>query len=260
MKVVILTSSVFGTAGHHLPKLFASKGLEIVMVVVSEGKISNKKKNFLKRLNKIRRIGILGALNGIRMRKWYTEDMSKYCSIVNSEAFCKEHHIAFRRVPYTNSDATQQLFTEAGADVGLSLGNDYISAKIFSIPRYGMLNIHHELLPNYQNAQSIIWELYNGSSETGYTIHKIDRHIDTGDILVQEKAPIVFRNTLADTVAYNYAMLFEHSAKGLTCILENFEKHFTKAKPQGQGQSYTTPSFRQFLKIYSQFRTLKKMS
>ncbi len=204
MKVIILTTSVHGTAGHHLPILYKCRDIDIVMVIVSQGEIQNRTQRLLKRLRKISKIGILGALNGIRMRRWYGRAKHKYCSIVNSEAFCRDHNIPFRRVPFTNSDETKQLFLQASADVGLSLGSDYISPKIFQVPAHGMLNIHHELLPAYQNAQSIIWELYNGSCVTGYTIHKIDRHIDTGDILLQETVPIVFRHTLADTVSYNY--------------------------------------------------------
>jgi methionyl-tRNA formyltransferase len=257
MKVIILTTSVYGTTGHHLPILFNCKNIEIAMVVVSEGKINKPIDHYLKKVRKILKIGLPGALNGIRMRKWYVEDKHKYCSITNAGEFCEKHNIPFKRVPYTNSEETRKIFKETAADIGLSLGNDYISKNIFSIPRFGMLNVHHEILPEYQNAQGIIWELYNGSAETGYTIHKIDRHIDTGEIVLQEKAPIIFRETLGDTVAYNYARLFDYSAQGFVRIFENFEKNFFDARPQKPGRSYTTPSIRQFLKIKQQFSKLK---
>ena len=258
MKVIILTTSVYGTTGHHLPVLLDCKDIEIAMVVVSGGQVSNRKNQYLKRIKKILKIGVLGSMNGIRMRKWYIEDINKYCKIENTETFCNRHNIPFRKVPHTNSEETQKIFKETGADVGLSLGNGYISKKVFSIPRLGMLNIHHEVLPQYQNAQSIIWELYNGSGETGYTIHKIDQHIDTGEIVLQEKIPLVFRDTLGDTVAYNYAHLFDASAQGLMRIFKDFDRYFYTAWPQGgQSTSYTTPSFWQFMKIERQFRKLK---
>jgi methionyl-tRNA formyltransferase len=258
MKVIILSTSAYGTTGHHLPVLHRCKDIEIAMVVVSEGQVSNRKKQYLKRLRKILKIGIRGAMNGVRMRKWYTEDVNKYCKIENAEEYCRSNNIPFKRVPSTNSNETVELFRQAGADVGLSLGNGYISGKVFKIPKWGMLNTHHEVLPQYQNAQSIIWQLYNGSSETGYTIHKIDKHIDTGEILLQEKLPIVFRDTLEDTVAFNYARLFDASAEGLVRVLRDFEHYFSAAKPQGKGTSYTTPSYMQFLKIKKQIEKLKK--
>jgi len=257
MKVAILTTSPYGTTGHHLPVLFQCKSIEIVMVIVSGSVTPNKRKKYIRIAKKILKIGIGGALNGVRMRKWYSEDIKKYCAIENAEEFCASHGIQFRRVPFTNSTDTQKLFKEANVDIGLSLGNGYISSKIFNIPKYGMLNIHHEILPDYQNAQSIIWQLYNGSTETGYTIHQIDKHIDTGNILLQQKLNIVFRNTLADTVAYNYAKLYDASAVGLVTLLENFDQYFFAASPQTKGNTYTTPSFWQFRKITKQFIKLK---
>jgi methionyl-tRNA formyltransferase len=161
-------------------------------------------------------------------------------------------------VPYTNSIETQQILSELRPDIGLSLGNGYISAKVFKIPRYGMINIHHEILPDYQNAQSIIWQLYNGSSETGYTIHCIDKNIDTGDILLQERVPIVFKPTLGETVAATMAALLDSSAIGLKRLLEDFNTYFDAGVPQGGGAKYTTPTYRQYLKILKQFERLKK--
>ena len=258
MKVIILTTSIHGTTGHHLPILYGSKDIEIAMVVVSEGSAPKKKNHYLRRIKKILAIGPLGALNGIKMRKWYNEDVKKYCDTGDAREFCSKHGIPFTSVPYTNSVETQKIFKDTGADVGLSLGNGYISKKVFSIPRYGMLNIHHELLPLYQNAQSIIWQLYNGSAETGYTVHKIDSKIDGGDIVWQEKIPIVMRDTLDDTVAYNYARLYDASVQGLLRIFADFKKYYSEAKPQGAGGHYTTPSYGQFLKIKRQFERLKK--
>lgn len=257
MKVIILTTSVHGTAGHHLPALFNSGHIEIVKVVVSEGAKPGSG-GLVKKIKKIAKIGFFGAVNGVKMRKWYKEDVNKYCDIGNAMEFCRQHNIPFEKVPYTNSAETQNIFKQSGPDIGLSLGNGYISPKVFSIPRYGMLNIHHEILPRYQNAQSVIWQLYNGSSETGYTIHKIDKHIDTGEIVLQEKLPIIFRDTLADTVAYNYARLFDASASGLVRVFDNFDQYFFNARPQGKGEKYTTPSLLQFLKISRQFKKLKK--
>ena len=257
MKIVILSTSPYGTLGHHLPSLFECKEVEIAMVIVSPGTVSSKSKKYKRLFRKIMKIGVLGAMNGVKMRKWYTEDIKNYTDITNAETFCKEHGIPFATTPSTNSKETQQLFAESGAEIGLSLGNGYITQKVFDIPKYGMINIHHELLPQYQNAQSIIWEIYNGSSDTGYTIHKINKKIDKGEILFQEKVPILFKDTLAETVACNYARLFDASAIGLVKLLSNFKEYYAQAKPQGTGVSYTTPSYRQFLKIQQQFKKLK---
>lgn len=257
MRVIVLTTSPLGSAGHHLPVIAAAKGIDIAAVVLSEGVTGKRKKRYWRTLKKVARIGILGAANGVRMRKWYGQDLDSYCNIQSIEATCSALGIRLEKVPSTNSHQTRQLFQELDADLALSLGNGYISAKVFGIPRYGMLNIHHEILPDYQNAQSIIWQLFNGSAKTGYTIHKIDAHIDTGDVLLQEHVSIKFRSSLAETVTATLADVFDRSAEGLRRVLEDFDAYYNNARPQGAGKKYTTPSFRQYLTILQNFKRLR---
>lgn len=256
-KVIILSSSYNGTAAHHLPYLLASGCCEVAMVVISQGQPVSKKKQIKRILKKVSKIGILGAWNGIRMRKWYGELAKPYTQITDIRETCKQHSIPLHTVPSINCAETVALFQQANADVGISLGNGYISKKVFSVPKYGMINIHHEILPDYQNAQSIIWQLYNGSDKTGYTIHKIDRHIDTGDIMYQEQVPIKLKDSLADTVAETSSHLLKASANGLVHVLQDFEQLFNNSRPQGEGHTYTTPSFRQYLQIYRNYKKLK---
>lgn len=258
IEVVILTSSNYGVAAHHLPFLLQSEKVKIKAVIVSKGILLNKNKFYKNKLKKMFKIGFFGTINGIRMRKWYNKNMLKIQPIQSLEMQCLEFKIPYHVVNSTNSDETKELFKQANATVGLSLGNGYISKKIFSIPKFGMLNIHHEQLPDYQNAQSIIWQIFNNSKETGYTIHKIDAKIDTGEILFQENIPISFEKTLGETVTKTLANLQNASAKGLVKVLDNFQDYFINAKPQGAGNHYTTPSFLKFLRITNNFKNLKK--
>jgi methionyl-tRNA formyltransferase len=192
------------------------------------------------------------------MRKWFNEDMYKYVQVNNLEEICKTLRIPYYEVDTINCKQTQNLFKQAKADLGISLGNSYIGKKIFSIPKKGMINIHHEILPEYQNAQSIIWQIYNGSRNTGFTIHKIDAKIDTGDIIYKEEVPIVFKKSLADTVANTSATLLQASAKGLIHVLQNFDSLFNAAKGQGNGKKYTTPSLLQYIKVYANYRKMRQ--
>ena len=42
-----------------------------------------------------------------------------------------------------------------------------IPKEIFSIPKYGTINLHASLLPNYRGAAPINWCLINNESKTG---------------------------------------------------------------------------------------------
>ncbi len=62
--------------------------------------------------------------------------------------------------------------------------------EILSIPPYGCLNIHASLLPKYRGASPIQAAILNGETQTGITIMRMDKGLDTGDILLQKTVPI----------------------------------------------------------------------
>lgn len=54
-----------------------------------------------------------------------------------------------------------------------------------------MLNIHPSLLPKYPGLHTVKRAMEAGETETGCTIHLVDRGVDTGRILRQERVPIL---------------------------------------------------------------------
>ncbi len=62
--------------------------------------------------------------------------------------------------------------------------------RLFSLPRYGSINIHASLLPRYRGAAPINWALINGEKETGLTSFFLKKKVDTGDIILQESLTI----------------------------------------------------------------------
>lgn len=61
---------------------------------------------------------------------------------------------------------------------------------IWRCPRLGTFNLHASLLPQYRGAAPINWAIINGETETGLTTFFIDKEIDTGKIILQEKLPV----------------------------------------------------------------------
>lgn len=261
MNLVVLTSRRRGTAAHHLPLLQRSDCCTVSAVIYNRGEAKSRAGHWKRKLRKTLKIGPLGALNGIRMRSWYREGVREYLQIGELHEVCRRYNMPYFETSAIDSDETRHLFEQADADLGLSLGNPYIPESVFGIPRHGMLNIHHELLPEYQGAQSVIWQLYNGSTQTGYTIHRISPKIDGGDILHREERPILFEDTLGATVSRTSASLLEHSGRGLLHVLENYEELSRRARPQGEGEgrTYTTPTIWQFLRILRNYRRLREV-
>jgi methionyl-tRNA formyltransferase len=63
--------------------------------------------------------------------------------------------------------------------------------EIFTIPKYGSFNLHASLLPKYRGAAPIQWALIKGETQTGVTTFALEDKVDTGNIYLQKKIPIL---------------------------------------------------------------------
>ena len=55
--------------------------------------------------------------------------------------------------------------------------------EILAEPKYGAINVHGSLLPQYRGAAPIQWAVLNGDTRTGVTTMYLDREMDTGDVI-----------------------------------------------------------------------------
>jgi methionyl-tRNA formyltransferase len=62
---------------------------------------------------------------------------------------------------------------------------------VWAMPELGSFNIHGSLLPQYRGAAPINWAIINGEKETGVTSFFLKHEIDTGDLIFQERVPIL---------------------------------------------------------------------
>lgn len=65
-----------------------------------------------------------------------------------------------------------------------------IPKEILEIPKYGCVNVHPSLLPQYRGSAPIQWAILNGDKETGVTTMYLDEGMDSGDIILQTKTKI----------------------------------------------------------------------
>lgn len=89
---------------------------------------------------------------------------------------------------------------------------------MLALPKHGNLNVHASLLPKYRGAAPIQWAVANGETQTGITTMRIDEGLDTGDILLQERLPILPQQTsveLSPVLAEVGASLMVRTLAGL---------------------------------------------
>ncbi len=67
--------------------------------------------------------------------------------------------------------------------------------SILDLPPLGCVNVHTSLLPKYRGAAPIQRALWEGETQTGITLMKMDAGLDTGAILARCKTPIYPEDT-----------------------------------------------------------------
>jgi len=93
----------------------------------------------------------------------------------------------------------QEEFFSFKADVAVVVAYGLLLPKaILENPKFGCVNIHPSLLPNWRGASPIQRPIMNGDEETGITIIKMDEGLDSGDMISQEKFPLNGDETYKD--------------------------------------------------------------
>lgn len=99
-----------------------------------------------------------------------------------------------------------------------------IPENILYLTKYGSINVHASLLPKYRGAAPIHHAIINGETTTGITIMKMDKGMDTGDIILQKKCNI----SMDDTYETLYNKLSKLGADALTEVINNIDSIETK--------------------------------
>jgi methionyl-tRNA formyltransferase len=85
-----------------------------------------------------------------------------------------------------------QLVTDTAAALITALTFPWrLPDTVLSLPAQGCINFHFGLLPRYQGADPVFWQLRNGEKEGGITVHRMTSEIDAGPVLFHSSLPIM---------------------------------------------------------------------
>jgi methionyl-tRNA formyltransferase len=108
---------------------------------------------------------------------------------------------------------------------------------VFSMPKYGSMNLHASLLPAYRGAAPINWAIINGETITGLTTFLLQKKVDVGDIIMKRQVAIRPDD--------NFGSLHDKmSLAGADLLLESIdalEKGKVEAIPQDEAQGSAAP-------------------
>lgn len=158
----------------------------------------------------------------------------------------------YRQIPVetcndVNSEAGLARLAQLAPDLIVSIRFGVIfKAAAIAIPKYGILNLHSGLLPQYRGVIASFWALRSGEKNYGCTLHRItDAKIDYGPIIATAALPAAPGKCLLSHVVALYT-------PGVELIVKEFRK-LEKGQPskgyeqkKGSGQYYTFPQEEDF--------------
>jgi methionyl-tRNA formyltransferase len=97
--------------------------------------------------------------------------------------------------PNLKDEGFEEKLRELSADLYIVVAFRMLPEKVWSIPPMGTVNLHASLLPCYRGAAPINHAIINGEKVSGVTTFFIEKAIDTGKILLQEKVLITETDT-----------------------------------------------------------------
>lgn len=90
-----------------------------------------------------------------------------------------------------NDPAALEWVTSVNPDIAVTFGVGRVAPHVIAIPRWGMINIHRGIVPQYRGLDSDLWAILEGQFEhIGVTVHYVDEALDTGSMLAQERLVI----------------------------------------------------------------------
>lgn len=141
-----------------------------------------------------------------------------------------------------NSEDFLSFIKKYEADIFISIASPIIfKESLINIPRLDCINIHNAPLPKYRGMLPNFWQLFHGEKESGITVHKIEKGIDTGDIITQQFLPIDPETTLDSLIRRTK----KENARIIMDVIEAFRTNKVEYKKmEGEGSYFTFPTSR----------------
>ena len=191
MNIVVICQEDNFVIPRNIFKLKLIDNIKVISVIEisSKGSLINKKELFLKgfgfyqcfKLTSILILNkILNILDIVFLRKFNFLMSIKAATLSLGSSFLKTENI--------NSESVIKYLKGNNVDLIVSFSAPCIFRKeLLEVPRYGCINLHCSLLPEFSGLLPSFWTLYEKASHIGATIHMMDNRIDNGDILDQVK-------------------------------------------------------------------------
>ena len=132
------------------------------------------------------------------------------------------------------------FLVDLNADLFVVVAFKILPEAILNIAKFGSINLHASLLPKYRGAAPVHHAILNGDTVLGLTTFFLNKNIDTGNILLQNKINITNNTTTGEA-------LEELSIVGSSLVLETItliKNKSSKIKVQDHSNATFAPKIK----------------
>ncbi|WP_371187638.1 polysaccharide deacetylase family protein [Thalassotalea maritima] len=182
------------------------------------------------RLNGIYRIQEVFSICCQRLLNGISQNGNIHDEVINYQRLVDNHNrISLCSVENINSKASFKLIKDFQPTIGISIAAPILSKDVLDIAKIENLNLHKGKLPEYRGMPPAFWEVYNGETEVGCSVHTMSEFLDKGDLVCQQLVPI-------DRYSTPRGLKVRLDEVGVDLMLEAIDKVF-------DGQSFTKLSY-----------------
>lgn len=160
------------------------------------------------------------------------------------KAVSKRIGAEFKEIKNINDPEYVQHIRELAPDLIISYSApQVVKSELLSIPKYGIINVHGALLPNYRGLLPSFWYLYNDEKLGGATVHLMSDNIDDGAIVEQGSVDISDCKTMVQLMKKTKLL----GGELMVQAIEHYTEGTAKTRPNNteEGSYFTWPTVEQ---------------
>lgn len=245
MKIIMLAGSGQSTAFVY-NALKSDYTIEQVLIVDYPSK-----KNMIKR--RVKNLGYFHVINQLIFQVFIIK-LLKIFSISKLNKTQQDLKLNGEEIPIevitnvgsVNSDKTIAVIKKINPDVIIVNGTSIISKNVLESTDVIFINTHVGITPQYRGVHGGYWSLRNNDAENfGVTVHKVDKGIDTGEIIYQDTCTVTKQDNFLTYPLYQYALAIPLLKKTLEDIRLNRLKAYKKENVESK--LYYHPTFTKYI-------------
>lgn len=150
------------------------------------------------------------------------------------KTFALQHGLpVFQPLKVKEAEFVQQLKAWQPDFIVVAAFGQFLTQEILDIPTYGCINVHASLLPKYRGAAPIQYAIIKGEKESGVTIMRMEKGMDTGAMYSRVVVPI--------DSEMNFARLHDElMEKGAELLTDTLPRIAEGLQPEIQKESEAT--------------------